>query len=228
MSYRIALFDADNTLLDFTRSEREALTDCLRARGLPYEDAIIARYSAINDAHWKMLERGETTRERLRIDRFAVFFKEFGFDVDPERMADDYLNALTGKSYTMPGADALIERLVGHTRLFIVTNGVGIVQNMRFNVTAMAPHFEGVFISEEVGFSKPDKQFFHHVAAAVSGFNPRDAIIIGDSLTSDIQGGINAGIATCWFNPHGKVAPAGMPIDYTVRTLDEVEAIIKG
>ncbi len=228
MPYRIALFDADNTLLDFTRSEREALTDCLRFRGLPCDDIVVARYSAINDAHWKMLERGETTRERLRIDRFAVFFQEFGFDIDPEQMADDYLNALTGKSYTMPGAEALIERLVGHCRLFIVTNGVGIVQNMRFNVTAMAPRFEGVFISEEVGYSKPDKQFFDAVAAFVSDFDPHDAIVIGDSLTSDIQGGINAGLATCWFNPHGKTAPAGMPIDYTVRTLDEVEAIIKG
>ncbi len=226
MAYRFALFDADNTLLDFTRSEREALTDCLRMRGLPHDHAVITRYSAINDDHWKMLERGETTREKLRIDRFAVFFREFGFDHDPEKMADDYLEALSGKSYPMDGAEDLIDQIAGHCRLFIITNGVGVVQNRRFNVTSMAKHFEGVFISEEVGYSKPDKQFFDVVAASIPDFDPSDALVIGDSLTSDIQGGINAGIHTCWFNPGHKVAPAHLTIQHTVRTLDEIANIL--
>ncbi len=226
MPYRIALFDADNTLLDFTRSEREALSECLRMRGLPCDDAVIARYSVINDDHWKLLEKGLTTRERLRIDRFAVFFREFGFNCDPEDMADDYLNALCTKSYIMPGADALIDRLAGHCRMFIITNGVGIVQNQRFNVTPMASHFENVFISEEIGYSKPDRSFFDFVASSIPHFNPAEALVIGDSLSSDIQGGINAGIDTCWFNPHAKPAPIGMPIKYTVRTMNEIADIL--
>ncbi len=228
MPYRIALFDADNTLLDFTRSEYEALTDCLLARGLPHTDHIIARYSAINDAHWKMLERGETTRDRLRVDRFAAFFREFGYDFDPLQMADDYMAALTTKSYPMDGAEELIARIAGKCRLFIITNGIASVQNGRFNVTSMAPHFEDVFISEEVGASKPDAAFFEHVAAHIPDFDPRDALVIGDSLTSDIQGGINAGIDTCWFNPRRKIVPRDMPITHTVRALSEVEAILLG
>ena len=99
MSYRIALLDADNTLLDFTRSERAALCDCLTARGIDANDEIVARYSKINDDHWKMLERGEVTREFLRVNRFTQLFREYGLDYDPQKMADDYLAALSTKSY---------------------------------------------------------------------------------------------------------------------------------
>ncbi len=228
MPYRIALFDADNTLLDFSRSEHEALSDCLIARGLPHDKAITDRYSVINDEEWKRLERGETTREILRIERFARFFREYGFDCDSEEMANDYMATLARKSYMMDGAAELIEQLAGHTRLFIVTNGIGLVQNARFNVTPMAKHFEGVFISEELGCAKPEKAFFDRVANDIPGFDPRETLIIGDSLTSDIRGGINAGIDTCWFNPQGKQRPADMPITYEVSNLHEVAPLILG
>lgn len=228
MPYRIALFDADNTLLDFTRSEREALTDCLRARGLPHDAAVIRRYSEINDAQWKLLERGLTTRDVLRVERFAIFAREFGFDLDPVRMAADYMDALSAKAYLMEGAEALCRALYGYCRMYIITNGVARVQNERFDVTPLAPLFDGVFISEEVGSAKPDPAFFVHVASAIPGFDPAEALVIGDSLTSDIQGGINAGIDTCWFNPHGRSAPDAMPVTYTVRDLASVEAIVRG
>ncbi len=226
MPYSIALFDADNTLLDFSLSEHDALAECLVSRGIHPTESIIARYSAINDAHWKLLEQGQTTRELLRINRFADFFAEFGWDFDPEQMANDYMAALSGKAYCMDGAEALIERLAGKCRLFIITNGIASVQNARFNVTSMAPFFEGVFISEELGCAKPDKRFFDQVAAAIPGFDPKKTLVIGDSLSSDIQGGINAGLDTCWFNRRGTEAPAGFPITYTVSHLCEVEAIL--
>ncbi len=226
MPYSIALFDADNTLLDFSRSEHDALAECLTVRGIEPTEAVIARYSAINDAHWKLLERGLTTRDQLRIDRFSVFFAELGVNFDPEQMADDYMAALSGKSYCMEGAEALIDALVGQCRMFIITNGIASVQNARFNVTAMAPHMEGVFISEELGCAKPSRAFFDKVAAAIDGFDPRDALVIGDSLSSDIQGGIFAGIDTCWFNRHGAPAPADMNITYTVSRLSDVKSIL--
>ncbi len=226
MPYSIALFDADNTLLDFSLSEHDALSECLQARGITPTEPLIARYSAINDAHWKLLEKGLTTRDQLRVDRFAVFFRELGEDFDPLQMADDYMAALSRKAYCMAGAEALIERIRGKCRLYIITNGIASVQNARFDVTAMAPFFEGVFISEELGCAKPAKEFFDHVAAAIPDFDPKDALVIGDSLSSDIQGGINAGIDTCWFNRHGAKAPEGMNITYTVTDLAEVEAIL--
>ncbi len=226
MPYSIALFDADNTLLDFSRSEHDALAECLISRGIEPTEQRIARYSAINDVHWKRLEQGLTTREQLRVDRFSVFFGELGVAFDPEQMADDYMAALSQKAYMMPGAEELIEHLAGKCRLFIITNGIDSVQNARFNVTPMAKHFEGVFISEELNSAKPEKHFFDCVAAAVPGFDPADALVIGDSLTSDIRGGINAGIDTCWFNRRGIAAPADMNITYTVRDLSEIEAIL--
>lgn len=226
MSYSIALFDADNTLLDFSRSERDALSECLCARGIEPTNQILSRYAEINDLHWKLLERGLTTREKLRTDRFAEFFGEMGLTLDPNQMADDYLVALSSKAYCMDGAENLIRRLAGRCRLFIITNGNASVQNARFNSTSMAPLFEGVFISEELGVSKPDKRFFDLVADSIKDFDPRDALVIGDSLSSDILGGIHAGIDTCWFNRRGIDAPQDMSITYTVRSLEEVESIL--
>lgn len=226
MPYSIALFDADNTLLDFSRSEHDALSECLLARGITPTEQIISRYAEINDLHWKLLERGLTTRARLRAERFSDLFGELGLDIDPDKMADDYLVALSAKSYCMEGAEALIERLAGRCRMFIITNGNASVQNARWSKTAMAPHFEGVFISENMGCAKPDKLFFDRVAAAVPNFDPRRALVIGDSLSSDIQGGINAGIDTCWFDRRGVGAPENLKITYTVRSLDEVGHIL--
>ncbi len=226
MPYTFALFDADNTLLDFSRSEHDALSECLLSRGIQPTDALVARYSAINDAHWKLLERGLTTRDQLRIARFSDFFEEIGVDFDPECMANDYMATLSTKAYCMDGAVELIDRLAGKCRLYIITNGIGSVQNARFNVTPMAPHFEGVFISEELGCAKPDKAFFDCVAAAIPDFDAHRALVIGDSLSSDILGGIRAGIDTCWFNPRGLTPPDDMSITHTVTRLSEVEAIL--
>ena len=226
MSYSIALFDADNTLLDFSRSERDALSECLIARGIEPTDQILSRYAEINDLHWKRLEQGLTTRAQLKTDRFSDLFGELGMDLDPTKMADDYIVALSAKSYCMEGAEELISRLAGRCRLFIITNGNASVQNARWNKTSMAPFFEGVFISEEMGVSKPDKLFFDRVSAAVPDFDPRHALVIGDSLSSDIQGGVNAGIDTCWFNRRGASVPDGLPITYTIHSLDEVEHIL--
>ena len=226
MPYSIALFDADNTLLDFSRSERDALSECLLARGIEPNEQILSRYAEINDLHWKRLELGQTTRARLRTDRFSDFFGELGLDLDPTEMADDYIVALSAKSYCMEGAEELISHLAGRCRMFIITNGNASVQHARWNKTSMAPLFEGVFISEEMGVSKPDKLFFDRVAAAIPDFDPRHALVIGDSLSSDIRGGINAGIDTCWFDRHGVGAPDDLHITYTVRSLDEVEHIL--
>ena len=226
MSYSIALFDADNTLLDFSHSERDALSECLLARGIEPTDQILSRYAEINDLHWKRLEQGLTTRAQLKTARFSDLFSKLEMDLDPTKMADDYIVALSAKSYCMEGAEELISRLAGRCRMFIITNGNASVQNARWNKTSMAPFFEGVFISEEMGVSKPDKLFFDRIAAAIPDFDPRHALVIGDSLSSDIQGGVNAGIDTCWFNRHGASAPDGLPITYTIRSLDEVEHIL--
>ena len=226
MAYRIALFDADNTLLDFTRAEHEAICQCLADRDLPHDEQTIDLYSRINDSHWKRLEQGLTTRDRLKVDRFADFFDAIGYDGDPTLMAADYVTALSAQSQLIDGAWELIQSLHGHCRLYIITNGISSVQKSRFGRCPLAPYFDGCFISEDMGCAKPEVIFFDRVAAAIPDFDPAAALVIGDSLSSDIQGGINAGLDTCWFNPPGKPTPAGMTITHIVRTLGEIRPIL--
>lgn len=226
MAYSIVLFDADNTLLDFTRAEHDALCECLSIRGISTDADTVALYSAINDSHWKRLERGETTRTRLRVERFTEFFSAVGYSGDPVAMADDYVEALSRQSHLIDGALELIRALYGHCRLYIVTNGITSVQKSRFGRCALAPYFDRCFISEEMGFAKPDRRFFDLVASSVPNFIPEETIVIGDSLSSDIQGGINAGLDTCWYNPNGQNAPSHMNSTYTVSRLEDIQDII--
>ena len=226
MGYRFALFDADNTLLDFTAAEDHAIKECLLARGLPTDSETISLYSAINDGHWKRLEQGLTTRDRLRVERFSDFFRAVGYGGDPVAMADDYVEALSRQTQLVEGALELIASLHGRCGLYIVTNGITSVQTRRFGGCPLAAYFDACFISEQMGCAKPEKEFFDQVAAAIPGFDPQHALVIGDSLSSDIQGGINAGLDTCWFNPRGKDAPDGMKITHTIRRLSELESIL--
>ena len=228
MAYRIALFDVDNTLLDFTRAEHDAIVACLAARGISTDEDTVSLYSAINDGHWKRLEQGLTTRDKLKVDRFSDFFRAVGYEGDPAVMGRDYEATLARQAHLIDGALDLIQRLHGRCELYIVTNGLAAVQKSRFGGCPLAPYFDGCFISEELGCAKPEKRFFDHVAAAIPAFDPGEAIVIGDSLSSDIRGGINAGIDTCWFNPHGKPAPDGMEITHTVTALHEIIPILLG
>ena len=228
MAYRIALFDADNTLLDFTRSEREALCACLAARGISADAETVGLYSRINDMHWRRLEQGLTTRSRLKVERFGDFFAELGYAGDPARMAEDYVTALSQQRFLLDGALELIRGLHGRCRLYIITNGISSVQRSRFGGCPLAPYFDGSFISEEMGCAKPEPIFFEQVASCIPDFASRDALVIGDSLTSDIAGGIRAGLDTCWYNPMGKPTPVGMPITYTVSALSEILPILLG
>ena len=224
--YKFILFDADATLLDFKRSEYEAVVDVLQKFNLPVSDEIINKYSEINDAHWKMLERGEIEKNRLYAARWERFCEFYGFDADASAMSDYYPVTLATKSYLMDGALDICRYLYGKYRLFVVTNGKKSVQDGRFDPSPLAPMFEAVFVSEEIGFEKPRREFFDAVASAIDGFNIDEAIIIGDSLTSDIAGGINYGIDTCWFNPHVKEIPEGMNITYVINSLHELEHIL--
>ena len=228
MPYRFALFDADNTLLDFTRAEHDALCACLAARGLPHDDITVSTYSAINDGHWKRLEKGLTTRDKLKIERFGDFFATIGYTGDPAVMARDYESTLGKQTVLLDGALDLIRALHGKCELYIVTNGITAVQKSRFGGSALSPYFDQCFISEEMGCAKPEKRFFDLVAAAIPQFNPAEAIVIGDSLSSDILGGINAGLDTCWYNPQKKSAPPELKITHIVHSFPEIETILVG
>ena len=224
--YKTLLFDADNTLFDFSRAEREALCDTMRAADIDPTEERIATYIEINDRLWKQLERGEIEKNALREERFRQFCEVCGFAADVPLMAQNYVEFLSQKAHLIQGADEVCRRLAEKYRLYIVTNGIKFVQERRFAACAIKDYFEGVFISEEVGFEKPHRGYFDAVAKKIDGFSPETALIIGDSLTSDMKGGCDYGMDTCWYNPRGSANKAQLPITYEIRALEELYPLL--
>lgn len=227
MKYNTILFDADGTLLDFERSEYEALSDVLAEFNIPDTEENHVIYSAANAEQWKLLEQGLVTRAELRINRFKNFLAKIGFSASASAMADRYMHALSGKSHLLDGALALCTELSRDCDLYIITNGFRFIQEGRFYHSPLAPLFRGVFISEDVGVEKPDVAFFDHVRANIPDFCPETTLVVGDSLSSDIEGGIRARLDVCWYNPAQKTAPANLKITYTVSELSEILSIVQ-
>lgn len=227
MRYDTLLFDADGTLLDFERSEREALISSLAAFGVEGTGEVVKAYSEINDSLWKLLERGEIKKEDLKVRRFSMLIEKYRFDIDPVALASRYPDELATKSYILGNALEVCTRLAQSCRLYLITNGFVKIQRGRFMPTPLYPLFSGLFISDEIGIDKPAKKYFDAVKQGIPDFDAARTLVIGDSLTSDILGGINAGIDVCWFNPRGLAAPEGMNINYIIGNLDELYYITK-
>ncbi len=226
MKYDIILFDADGTLMDFHKGEFEAVRETMEFMGIEPNDTLVREYSKINDSLWKMLERKEITKPRLLVRRFEIFCERFSFSVDTEKMANVYKQKLAQKGYLFDGAEELCKKLSERFPLYIVTNGVEVIQKGRFSRVPLLKYIKEVFVSDSVGFEKPDVRYFEYVASKIPDFNKSRTLIVGDSLTSDILGGINFGIDTCWFEPTGKTIPSDMDITYVARSYDEIYDII--
>lgn len=226
--YDFLLLDADETLFDFPRAEREALCDALSATGIAPNEEMIATYSKINDGFWKMLERGEIGKSELRVARFAAFCRHYGFDTDVARLAKGYTDALATKGYLIPRALEVCRTLSACCKLYIITNGIASVQRGRFEPSPLRAFVQAIFISEEIGAEKPHPAYFEAVAAQIPDFDRKKALIVGDSLSSDMRGGVNAGIDTCWFNPKGKKALDDLAITYEIHALEELIPLVLG
>ena len=224
--YKFVLFDADDTLMDFKRSEHEAVCDVMRFFGLPVSDEIVEKYSQINDNHWKMLEKGEIEKKKLYFSRWEKFCEFYKYTCNPVDVANKYEECLSKKSYLLDGALDLCRNLYGKCKMYIVTNGNKKVQESRFNPSALHTYFEDCFISEDMGYEKPRKEFFECVFSRIPDFCREESIIVGDSLTSDISGGINACVDTCWYNPNNKPIPTNMRITYIKNNLSEIEDVV--
>lgn len=224
---KAVLFDSDDTLLDFTRAEHEALKRTLTEVGIEPAEETISLYSSINKRHWEMLERGELTRPQVLTQRFDRLFEALGLKGDSAATQEIYERELSCGHYFIPGAVELLEALYGRYKLYMVTNGNEKVQVPRLKSADIGHFFEEIFISQRVGYDKPRIEFFDACFAQMPPFEKDEMIIIGDSLTSDILGGINAGIHTCWFNPHGKQGREDIAPEYVVGSLDEIPELLK-
>ena len=223
---RNVLFDLDDTLFDFHKAEKIALTKTLVHFGIDPTEEILALYSTINAAHWKRLELGEISREEVKVGRYRELFKTIGVECDPVKATAYYESMLAIGHYFMPGAPELLEELYRKYRLYIVSNGTAKVQEGRIGSSGIAKYMDGILISQILGANKPDKQFFDICFAEIPDFSLSETVIIGDSLSSDIKGGINAGITTVWFNPKGIENDNNIKPDYTIKELSEVPGLL--
>lgn len=219
--------DLDDTILDFHKAEALALTDTLLVLDVEPTAERLALYSRINAAQWRRLEAGELTRLEVLTTRFDRFFAEIGVQrssIDAQRA---YEARLSQGHFFIDGAVEMLEALSERYAIYLVSNGNLRVQEGRLKSAQISRYFRAVFISEQIGADKPSRIFFERCFAQIPGFRRECAIIVGDSPTSDIRGGINAGIRTCWFNPHGRPGNPEIPADYEIRSLAELEPLLR-
>ena len=222
----ILLLDLDDTILDFHKAERIALGKTIREFGLEPTEEVLSCYHVINKWHWEQLEKGVMTRAEILVNRFAVLFEKQGIAVDAAACAKAYEKNLSIGHYFLPVAEEAVDSLSKKYRLFLVSNGTASVQKGRMTSANLYRFFEKVFVSQEIGHTKPSKAYFDACFARIPDFDPEKAIIVGDSLSSDIKGGINAGIKTVWVNPDHKPCGDIQP-DYEIEALHQLPALLK-
>ena len=234
MKKRILFFDLDNTIFDFSKAEKIALSKTLSQMGIEPTEEICALYSKLNTAQWKLLELGQITREQVKVRRYENLFRKLNIDTMEGKSVEElaahaasvYEHLLGFGHYYIDGAEELIRDLAPNYDLYLVTNGTKSVQDGRLASAGIRPLFKGVFISEEIGSDKPGKEYFDRCFALMPEFKKEEALLIGDSLTADILGGKNTGIETVWFNPSGAENHTDIVPTYEIKTLKELYPIL--
>lgn len=227
MKYDIILFDADQTLFDFEKSERYALEKTIQKLGFLYtEETHLALYHDMNKKIWKEFEEGLITQEKLKVERFNRFKEKTNWDFAPEKFADYYMDFLAQASFVYDDALELIISLKEQHRLAIITNGLTRVQTKRIRGSILANYFEEIVISEEIKFSKPNPEIFAHTLEKLGQIDKGAVLMVGDSLTSDIRGGNLFGIDTCWYNPEKIENTLDITPTYEIQRLVDLSQLV--
>ncbi len=224
--YKALLMDVDGTLLDFDRAEAAAFVKVLAKYGLEPEERYVQEYHRINQECWEAFEVGQMERDDVLTVRFERFFGAHNLPVSGREAEDAYRVWLGEGAYLMEGALEILDYLKERYELYVVTNGVGATQRKRLKASGLSGYFRELFISEEAGSQKPQKEFFDYCFARIPDIRPEEMMVIGDSLTSDIQGGVNAGVDTCWFNPQGNENRKALPVTREIRRLSELKTFL--
>lgn len=223
---RFIFLDLDDTILDFRQAERQALSRTLGHFHVDPTPAVLDRYHALNRQQWELLEEGKLTRPQVLIRRFQLLFDELGVCADPEAVCRRYEEQLALGHFFVPGAPELLEALHTGYDLYLATNGTPAVQNSRIESAGIARYFRKIFISEQLGAYKPSPAFFQACFRAIPDFDPAEALMVGDSLTSDIRGARNAGLRSCWYDPQRLPPRPDIVPDYTIYALSELPSLL--
>ena len=226
---KVILWDIDGTLLDFIKAEYAAIKKCFEVFQLgECTDEMISRYSKINRGYWERLERKEITKPAVLVGRFRDFFAGENIDTNcAEEFNKEYQIRLGDTICFCDDSYELIKSFKDRVKQYAVTNGTKIAQDKKLVKSGLIDLFDDIFISEEVGYEKPDIRFFEHVWAKIGAYKPDEVMIVGDSLTSDMQGGNNAGIVCCWYNPKRANNNSCLKIDYEITNLNQILEIVK-
>lgn len=226
---KVILWDIDATLLDFLAAEKAAIRFCFSKYNLgECTDEMLAHYSVINKKYWEMLERGEMSKADILVNRFGEFFASEGIETECEKeFNDSYQVALGDTICFRDNGYELVKKLQGRYRQFVVTNGTFVAQERKLRKSGIGELVEEAFISDLIGFEKPSIEFFNHVFEKIGEYDKNEVLIIGDSLTSDMQGGNNAGIVCCWYNPNHLENTKNVKIDYEIEDLWQLEEILE-
>lgn len=223
MKYKVIFFDLDNTLLDFNRAELYAFEKTIRVSGYPYSKAVYNLYDTYNNELWNALEQGKMDIGVLKIERFRYLIEKLNLVYNPKEMSKLYEKHLGEVAYEMKNAYEVCSSLNKKYTLAIITNGILAVQKNRMAQCRLTPLMKEIFISEEVGISKPDAGIFEY-ALSKMGVTKEEALMVGDSLTSDMQGSIGVGMDCCFLNPN--CFEATLPVTYEIKKLEELLDIL--
>lgn len=221
------LLDLDDTLFDFKLAEKVALTKTLIHLGIEPTEEVLARYSYLNDAQWKLLEEGKLTREEVKVRRYQLLFDEIGKDCSPYSATVYYEGQLGIGHYFMEGAEELLKALHGVYRLYLASNGCASVQKGRIESAGIAKYFDDIFISQAIGYDKPSINFFKSCFSKIPDFKKHETLIVGDRLSSDIRGGLEAGITTVWYNPEREINNTDIVPHYEIGSLMDLIPLLK-
>ena len=224
--YNCIMMDIDNTLLDFDAAERKALLETLQQFSLPCDEAAISRYHEINSSLWGELNKGKIRRDKLVVERFDRFVKEIGAAAKATELNRAYTEHLATHADVIPGAEEALQELAEVATMIAVSNGPESVERGRLKLSGFEKYFDDIFISEAVGVSKPNPKIFQMAMRKLGIEHSDKVLVVGDSLSADIQGGVNAGLDTCWVNMNGLENESGLTPTYEVKALRELYPIV--
>lgn len=224
---KTVLLDIDDTILDFTLGERVAIRLSFEHFRLPYDPIYASVYHDVNEGWWRRYEAGKATVQQVVVERFVDLFGKIGKPM-PLNFASVYEENLRAQHAYIRGAKGFVERLSRAYDVYAVSNGRTAVQERRLRESGLVGLLKDVFVSEEVGYHKPQKAFFDEIAKRIEGYTPQTTVLVGNSLTSDIAGGKEAGVHTVWYNREHRALEAGFAPDFTSDDYHEIEAFIRG